>query len=772
MASTPGEWTPWDLITTSAFCPSSTFQRNVDQVARSHGADCLAVVPFSDFVIFQSLITVAGRSPLANRLRSIANTASFAFHTPLSETQLLGELQRFPKLGRITRSVQALQEFGAAIHTEPYTIAIFGADLRPERAKLFCLSAAPSVFMPSDRTVRQLLGMVNATQQVAVHQEHFPLSRVGRLLSHRQWLDSASESTPAIGELLRLALEVSEADGAALYTASPKREGGFDRRHHVTAVSGLTAEPRADALDTQTPAGVARTGRPHIRTLSNLSDPDAPTDWRYPGQVRAHELVIPIQDMPGGRQYPFTAYLSVIRISTGPFGPYELALLRNVSLRLAILTRSLDAERTASLTAEYLKVFDTGVHATLPLRRSSATSDTTPGRAVDDPLLPPDMAGAASDIANLLAILSDVTRCTSVTVRAVCPPRGEERGPTLRRVAVWPADDGEETADPVIHLTDRLSVNAWVARTGTPCHLADVSDPRAVSRYPALGYKRFRRRTKSELCVPLHIDGWLVGTVNIESDRVNNFVLKVDQSALICQMIALAVVRQRLRTTRALEAAASRVDAYLHDLHKAWQQVQGLREMTDLSESAEARVMAISDYLEQVVAEEESGVTHDDLAEGGPSHQQSVGPMTLSELLRNVIAAVELNIRIPEVLPPGPSLHGERLAIAESALQDILQNIYNYASPSTPVRLERQGARLGGRQLTLFRLRYATSQPVDSRLPAKLFRVPVEAGPSARLHLGSYLAGRGLRSVGLDVYFTRLSAFVAAVTVVGPNGLS
>jgi len=58
-------------------------------------------------------------------------------------------------------------------------------------------------------------------------------------------------------------------------------------------------------------------------------------------------------------------------------------------------------------------------------------------------------------------------------------------------------------------------VTGWVARTGKPVCVGDVTqDPRYVS---------VRRGVRSELAVPLEVNGEVRGVLNVDSDRVNAF---------------------------------------------------------------------------------------------------------------------------------------------------------------------------------------------------------------------------------------------------------
>src|SRR2546427_1809536 len=58
-------------------------------------------------------------------------------------------------------------------------------------------------------------------------------------------------------------------------------------------------------------------------------------------------------------------------------------------------------------------------------------------------------------------------------------------------------------------------VTGWVARAGKPARVGDVSkDPR---------YVMVRRNVRSELAVPLEVNGVVCGVLNVDSDRLNAF---------------------------------------------------------------------------------------------------------------------------------------------------------------------------------------------------------------------------------------------------------
>jgi len=75
-------------------------------------------------------------------------------------------------------------------------------------------------------------------------------------------------------------------------------------------------------------------------------------------------------------------------------------------------------------------------------------------------------------------------------------------------------------------------VTGWVARTGKPARVGDVSkDPRYIS---------LRENIRSELAVPLEVNGQVRGVINVDADRLNAFSAE-DQELL--QELALQAAR-------------------------------------------------------------------------------------------------------------------------------------------------------------------------------------------------------------------------------------
>ena len=76
-------------------------------------------------------------------------------------------------------------------------------------------------------------------------------------------------------------------------------------------------------------------------------------------------------------------------------------------------------------------------------------------------------------------------------------------------------------------------ITGWVARTGQPARVGDVTrDPRYIA---------VRREARSELAVPLEVEGQVRGVLNVDSDRPDAFSVE-DQALLEALAVQAAKV--------------------------------------------------------------------------------------------------------------------------------------------------------------------------------------------------------------------------------------
>jgi PAS domain S-box-containing protein len=94
-------------------------------------------------------------------------------------------------------------------------------------------------------------------------------------------------------------------------------------------------------------------------------------------------------------------------------------------------------------------------------------------------------------------------------------------------------------------------------RTGVPTRIADVkSDP---------DYFEFDRRTRSELCLPVHAGGEVIGVMNLEDHRLDRFTHDDEQLlAVVIDFVSAAI--ERCRANEQLQASQSAQQRWLENL--------------------------------------------------------------------------------------------------------------------------------------------------------------------------------------------------------------
>ncbi len=166
-----------------------------------------------------------------------------------------------------------------------------------------------------------------------------------------------------------------------------------------------------------------------------------------------------------------------------------------------------------------------------------------------------------------------------------------ERGKLEVRAATKPIDDSVKIDLEV----DERSITGWVAKTGQPLNVPDVSrDPR---------YRKFYTDTCSELAVPLKTQRRVVGVLNVESIELNAF----DQSemhmlAVLANQAAVAVenarlyksVTERLETASAMAWIGTASSLWAHEVQQKtfsiWTDAASLRDY--VSENKAQRILA------------------------------------------------------------------------------------------------------------------------------------------------------------------------------------
>jgi GAF domain-containing protein len=599
--------------------------------------------------------------------------------------------------------------------------------------------------------LRTLTAAVNGTAAASTHRDRAVTVQVERALEivSRQALgDSVDSYLP----IVQMARRVTQSSAAALFLYIPT--SASEERlvaHSVDAPSGYylrsTKLPEVDLGESAPLAAAAFSRRRALLLMDRPTEPVLSPTWLHrDGQVR-HEIAVPTPAAPGGASTPNAG---VIVLCRGPgldemaYGNYELALVRNVALRVALLRTSImmdEAGLAIANAAETFAVADAGPGS--PRQATIGSLNAMAGQTRVG--LPEDLRRALPHLRPIIEFAGLLTGSHSVTLRLLVrggSGRNQYSEPLLIRAVAWPSWQVEDEPA-VIRLSDR-SVNAWVGRNGRKCYISDLQRRDAYTGYEDLqSVVRVQgRHTRAELCVPVFVDERFIGTVDFESSTPNAFAFMNDIGRGCAAMVALAVAAIRRKHLRDVISIGSDVQSSAHDLAGL---ADRLRKATDPT----SRDSSIQDALETL---NEVLPVLRPRASAEPHHNGDVWPIVVK-------AARDAGITAFRGRSIDAETSGLELGVRWSrrvarrfylAMFEVFRNVNHHGSidalgyPALYPRLQE----IGGRKQA--ELEIVHGIPIGARVDARtLYRVPVEAYD--RMHFGAYTAGAIIRSLGGDI---------------------
>ncbi len=446
------------------------------------------------------------------------------------------------------------------------------------------------------------------------------------------------------------------------------------------------------------------------------------------------EAAVPIPTGPFGDRIRYSGVLSVAsKRFAGPFvGPYELSLLRNASLRVALFSSQRESHAGASALARFIS---SSPASPRPSSKNAVPSQDQELRA--DLSLPEDLTGLRPDFSALVEEAARATGADSTVLRVIVTRASKSRTQhRLARFAVYPsaAANDEHWALPL----KADCVTAWVARTGLPCKLPDVADPEAFNPYPGLTrtLKVLGRNTRSEVCLPILADGRLMGTLNFESRQRFGFEHTTGIAAAFAAEAGSLLERHRAAIAETVLSLASRLHRHSHYF---LQQTDELEAISNAYPDIE--IAGTLDRMRAVLR----GVA--------TSPRPPLRSRSLIHLIEEAIATTQgIQHRWLGIPPHEHLVELKHIRPVFEALTDIFDGVRTNKALGEPVFLNLSASMLGGKAFCDLVITETTQHPIARSLETKLFRLPVEppSPQTGRPHLGSYTAGALLRSVGGD----------------------
>lgn len=592
-------------------------------------------------------------------------------------------------------------------------------------ASLLVLAGSRKV--PADKVssgTRELAVMVNSTSEAGVYRD----TALTREIASLRVIDDVG----GVKRFLDLLARRLGVDGAAWYDINPRS----DELRLVTHSEGPLDPAPIVSLEARSAVAVAafQEHQPIVLMKGLSAFGHKPTErklestWKQSIGGPVAEAAIPIPSGPFGERVRYSGVLSVASrdFSAQFIGPYELSLLRNATLRLALYSAQRDSNGAALALASYI--------ASAPSGRTRAKFIELPPKE-RQASIPEDIYSLKSQLEALAAEVAKATGSDTVVFRVlVCDAVGAGTFYRLKRLAVFPQDTEFDEHD-LVRL-DTNCVTAWVARTGTPCNLSNIDDPRTFDPYPGLT-KTIRvpnRESKSELCLPIFADGRLLGTLNLESRQKYAFQHTVGIATAFAAEAGSLLERHRAAIAESVLSLASRLH---RDSHYFLQLTEELARMAKESESrrASSKLRRIRSVLTGLTSREriQKSVHLTSLIEKS-LQKQPIEYIWRDQPREDVVISRQDSIRIG------------------AAFADIFVGVRAHKAVGEPIILSSHNVRLGGRLYTDIIVSERTQALMSLTLEDKLYRAPV-ARPNerdGRPHLGSYTAGALLRSIGGD----------------------
>lgn len=771
-------WTAQDYVVERRFCPVEQLQNTISDYLTAVDASEILVLTHHKTLFLQTLSFLSHNGSREGvGLRSDFDAASLRRRNPFAEDPLwdmTSTLEADDVLAALLRAglfenrsatvlVQNLRALGTS---SPWTL--LSAPGPYEGSALRCVAFVRGVQRLRDeradrRFLEDMIVMANGTAQASVFRDKSVQREVDNALKYMSTIQAEPIVRRILPELVAMAQRVTQSVAAVVYLFDHSKSRG-ERQLVVAVRSGAEEYALRDGVlqlaesnfDNRVSATAAfARNRPLLLGAERDTANALSSTFECRGSPLKVEIALPIPAAPGTSATPNAGVLVLCRAlspASQAYGNYELALLRNVALRIALVRTSLMMEEAGAAIARVAKAYAAAEPApddasSQPGSAVWSGSMERPGIA-KSPDLPDDLRLALPIVSPTISLAGRLTGANSATLRLLTLGTEGLHGYSelvLRRIVAWP-DWRVDDDYPIVRLT-QPSINAWVARTGQLCDVGDTArlpDPRYEGLDRSLAIED--RRTASELCFPIVVDKRVVGTLNLESDRVGAFVLHKSVAAACAAQVGLAIAAVRRQGLQRVLSIGSDVHASAHELAGLADKLRPLYTAGD-SGALNVAIGQATKTLKDIVAT----LQLSEASSTSPLPEEGQEVLGIRETIAAAADSAGLQIRSVE-------LHAPELDWAITTQRRVylaLYAVFDNASAHGTVGPLGYPIIYGNVQ-TVGNHDYLDLQIVNRlrRLQrprvSALYRQPIEG--SDRMHFGAYLAGAILRSLGGDVY--------------------
>jgi GAF domain len=766
-------WRAADYILDGRYCDVEAIVDEVEGIREAYAAEAALLIAFRKETLFHSLLRIVHRDEAEAELyqemlvretyKSHDDTLPFLASngSPIPIARLMESLSHEPPFDSLAplmkkRAVRLVHASESRGNSNPsHGASVFVLCFDPQREP-------PEV--RSEQLIDSLALMVNASAPAVLHRDLEPARELDEVVAQveqeimpptevmlRDNTADDEESIRQIGlapdvgdedprremhshlqRLLDEALRLTHSSVGNIYLATRDAQS-------LTLVAATRNDNPKDEIDPNDQdsvvAWVYRTAKPQL--INDVSDfdrmhPDAGFVSVAGDKDRQPyaELAVPIsQAIFGSKQHALFGVINVEKLEGVDVGHYtyaDLTHLRNVAQRLCTWRAqgllSLSGESLASLTRRYA----------LPLRE-----DPSDAKAHEIPSgIPAEFVDARKRIAEIVRRVYQLTRSQSVTVRLMTVDQK-----SLVRFAAHPPDRMHDRK-PSLEIVSDEGINAWVLRNGCECYIPNLRHGEAFADFQDLRSDVRVRSTVAELCLPIFVNGRAVGTLNVESGHKDDYAETRGVVRAVAEQVGLSLDRARRIHEQVVISLSTRRIANVHELMK---HRDALRKA-----SGSASIDQIADGIEKCLSEGRDGYPNE------PAPTWEILDSAAKQ--RNVTKYIRWRGR-----KPADVWHSEEHTLnLRVAFLELLRNAHAAAvtAVSRPlvITLGATSREHGGvRYLVLF-IGNPTEEQLPEDLAERLYRVPlrleedISNSRSGRLHIGAFLAGTCLRSIGGDIY--------------------
>jgi hypothetical protein len=755
-------WTASDYLLRNEFCPPSQIQWHLDNVRSDAGASLLVMIACDRDSVIKNLVFISGTSgDNHDDIRAVIETVA---------ARLDGRFRNI-KPGLL---IKAIEDQPGWLHRPPHLFAAALPNYRisAESIGYWLISDVKSA-VDAARTKKSppFADMLNGTAIANVQRD----ARITRLVQNvappQMHNSSSSISYEGLRNLLDLAAEVVSASDVASYALD--RSGIRLRLEQMSTGTHMDLPKRVELKkpkrvelkkhSTDLVADYIR--KAYLESTTRIyHTPDISTHslGQVPAEVTTKEKVsneeeilvcIVVPFAPLGKDMPNSGVLAVRRRGrhAEQFTMFELALLRNVALRLALLSSLL---RQQSLSAHLASFGDN-------LSRSSRLVVSRNIRKNVAPGIPWDIQLARDLLEDLVHEARKVTQSASATFRVLINT-GAPLNPllsigdaswgttTVLRRFIYDSEDGldDQYRDIAVFGVDEngmlmssISVNANAVVYGRMAHIWSVEHDLStqctglsrvvqVNGRPAIG---------SELCFPVSADGHVLGTLNFESPQRGAYLGEIETIRAYAALAGAAISATRSNILAEMSERSAQMQIGYHEARNLTKLINELRQVTPPGKRS-------------LVEKVEALILRTLKKQPDPLSLVSSDGVSLRKILDEELHSLGFptsHVRVPKsLLVPEESAHSIGLC-----LRELLKNQLTHSNVERGARrvLEAESTYCGGREEIVLVATNAPKILPTTEFLSQVYNYPIYANNLGWASLGCYTIGRLVRQMSGDV---------------------